>query len=175
MKTLFTLTLFMSISLSYGQESLNQLDTSGKTHGKWIVYLDKDWKKVDSSKAVFSRYTWFDHGVNIYPMGPCGGKGYKLEQPDTGETPYVSPMDGTYKWYDSKDRLSSEHIFKNGVYVSCKEYLRTGELSQHFDFTKKCEGQEHGWTVYIYDKKGNIVQALPTCRNKNGKWPVMRG
>lgn len=66
-------------------------------------------------------------------------------------------------------------MFKNGEYISCKEYFPTGELSQNFDYTKKCEGQQHGWTVYIYNKKGNMTHILPTCKDKDGNWPKMRG
>jgi antitoxin component YwqK of YwqJK toxin-antitoxin module len=154
------------------QPALNQSDPAGKKHGKWIVYLDKEWKAIeDSVRAIHHRYTYFDHGVNIYPMGRCGGKGFKLV------TDSASPgkvVDGTYKWYDAKGRLSSVHTFKNGEYVSCKEYFTSGGLSQHFDYTKKCEGQEHGWTVFIYDKKGNLQLASPTCKDKDGNWPKMR-
>ncbi len=164
---LLTLTTFI-----FGQtNSLNQIDSNGKKDGKWKVYLDKDWRKVDdSTKALFYRYTFFDHGTNIYPMGECGGKNYKLEQISKTKI-----LDGEYKWFDGKGNLSSVHIFKNGEYVSCKEYFPTGELSQHFDYTKICEGQEYGWTVYCYDKKGNLILASPTCKDKDGHWPKMRG
>jgi hypothetical protein len=56
-----------------------------------------------------------------------------------------------------------------------KSTFSTGELSQHFDYTKKCEGQTHGWTVLIYDKKGNLILTSPTCKDENGNWPKMRG
>lgn len=178
MKTKIGLTfLFLTLTtFIFGQtEKINQLDSNGKKIGKWTVYLDKDWKQTDdSSKAIFFRYTYFDNGTNIYPMGPCGGKGYKLTSPNSKSTKSTL-LDGEYKWYDSKGRLSSVHVFKNGEYVSCKEYFPTGELSQHFDYTKKCEGQEHGWTLYIYDKKGKVKQTVATCKDKNGKWPKMKG
>lgn len=154
--------------------TLNQFDSDGKKDGKWVLYLDKDWKKVnDSTKAFYCRYSYFDHGTHIYPMGPCGGKGYKME-PVSFNDKKVVLLEGEYKWFDSKGKLSSVHVFKDGEYVSCKEYFPTGELSQHFDYTKKCEGQTHGWIVYIYDKKGNLKLALPTCKDMNGKWPLMR-
>jgi len=130
---------------------------------------------VDSAKAIFCRYTYFDHGINVYPMGPCGGKDYKLESTTSSDNPRIKLLDGEYKWYDGKGKLSSVHVFKNGEYVSCKEFYSSGELNQYFDYTKKCEGQPHGWIVYIYDKKGNVTQALPTCKDKNGNWPTMRG
>jgi len=89
---LLTMTIFF-----VGQTSgLNKFDSNGKKDGKWIVYLDRNWKKVDdSTKAIFFRYTYFDHGVNIYPMGECGGKGYKLE-PGTVSNKAIL-LDGEYK------------------------------------------------------------------------------
>lgn len=178
MKTKSTLIIILLTMTSFiiGQTSgISQLNAKGKKDGKWIVYLDKDWKKVeDSTKALYCRYTYFDQGINIYPMGPCGGKGYKLE-PSSADSKKIIVLEGEYKWYDAKGNLSSVHVFKNGEYVSCKEYFSTGELSQYFDYTKKCEGQPHGWEVTVYDKKGNIKLSSMTCKDKNGKWPLMRG
>lgn len=134
------LVLFSSFVIAgYSQSlSVNQFDSTGKKDGKWIIYLDKDWNKIeDSTRALFKRYTWYDHGVNIYPMGRCGGRNYKLKPNTTGTKALV---DGEYKWYDGHGKLSSVHVFQNGEYVSCKEYYTSGELHQFFDYTKKCEG-----------------------------------
>lgn len=177
MKVKLSLTfLFLSmVTFIFSQvEKINQLDVNGQKTGKWKLYLDNEWKVTeDTSKAVYFRYTYFDNSTNIYPMGPCGGKGYNLK-PQSAKT-NQQLLDGEYNWYDNKGRLNSVHVFKNGEYISCKEYFTTGELNQHFDYTKKCDGQEHGWTVYVYDKKGNIIQTIATCKDKNGKWPLLRG
>ncbi|MDQ3047025.1 MAG: hypothetical protein M3R27_05705 [Bacteroidota bacterium] len=159
-------------SIAFSQSALlNQFNDKGQKHGKWVLYMDQNWKKLDDSlQASFRRYTYFDHGNNIYPMGPCGGKGFTL----SGDLK-SRMLDGEYKWMDAKGKLSSVHLFKNGEYVSCKEYFSSGVISQHFDYTKKCEGQEHGWTVFIYDRKGNLTLTSPTCKDKNGNWPKMRG
>ena len=168
-KLILTTLLFTLIRFVFGQ--INLLDANGKKDGKWIVYLDKNWKKVeDSTSAIYFRYTYFDHGTNIYPMGPSGGKDYKLENDTKNKI-----LNGEYKWYDGKGKLSSVHVFKDGEYVSCKEYFPTGKLSQHFDYTKKCEGQAQGWTVFIYDRKENLILVSAICKDKNGKWPRMRG
>ncbi|MGZ3901198.1 MAG: hypothetical protein ACXVNM_14455 [Bacteroidia bacterium] len=158
----------------YSQSAtVNQFDSNGKKDGKWIVYLDKNWSKVeDSTKAVLKRYTWFDHGVNIYPMGRCGGKNYKLETNYPAGNTFA---DGEYKWFNGKGKLSSVHVFQNGEYISCKEYYPSGELHQLFDYTEKCKGQSLGWTLFVYDKKGNITLTSPLCKDKNGHWPKMRG
>jgi len=177
-KAITALLLFLGISsIFYGQKaSLNQLDSSGKKHGKWIVYLDYNWKNMnESAMNVFFRYTYYDHGTNIYPMGTCGGKNYKLEiKANSLQKDTVQLLDGEYKWFDSKGRLSSVHVLKKGEYVFCKEYYPSGELSQHFDYTKKCEGQDQGWCVYVYDKKGKLTLQSPMCKDKNGHWPVTR-
>jgi hypothetical protein len=87
-KFIFLLSLFVSVFVTAQTEKLNQLDDRGKKHGKWIVYLDNNWDKVsDSTKAVFYRYNYFDHGVSLYPMGPCGKKGWKLESVIAPGTP----------------------------------------------------------------------------------------
>lgn len=175
-KTSLTVLFFVLATFIYGQtEKVNQVDSNGNKVGKWTLYLDKDWMVIDdSSNAVYFRYTYYDDGTNIYPMGPTGDKGYTLKPKSTASN-QPALLDGEYKWYDSKGRLSSIHVFKNGDYVSCKEYFSNGELSQHFDYTKKCEGHEHGWTVDIYDKKGNVKQTVVVCKDKNGKWSKMRG
>jgi hypothetical protein len=176
MKTIaFLLLLALSLNVN-GQSKLNQLDSTGKKHGKWIIYLDPDWKKVkDSIRGVFIRYTYYDHGTNLYPMGSCGGKNYKLEiKPNSLQKDGYQLLDGEYTWYDPKGRLSSVHVFKKGEYISCKEYYSNGTLHQHFDYTKKCEGQDHGWRVDIYNKKGELELQSWMCKDKTGKWPLIR-
>lgn len=168
------LLLMMSAAGFCQHSDLNRRDAKGKKDGRWIVCLDKDWRKTeDSSKVLYYRFTWFEQGVNIYPMGPCGRKGYRLEPalPENGE-PVL--LDGEYKWYDTDGKLSSVHVFKLGEYISCKEYFRNGKLSQHFDYTKKCEGEDQGWMITIYDKNGMVKTTAMTCKDKNGKWPLMR-
>jgi antitoxin component YwqK of YwqJK toxin-antitoxin module len=168
---LLTVSCVAFATLLFSQSTApNQFDPSGKRDGKWCVYLDKDWKKTtDSTSALYLRYTWYDHGTNIYPMGSCGGKGYKLATATSGKL-----LNGEYTWYDAKGRLSSVHVFKDGEYISCREYFVTGELSQHFDYTKKCDGQQYGWTVFCYNKKGDLILTSPTCKDEKGKWPAMR-
>lgn len=177
MKKLFLLSIALLLPvLSFSQdEKLNQLDEKGKKHGKWVIYLDKNWFKLkDSAKAVYYRYNYYDHGTSLYPMGPCGKKGWKLETTPAAGTPSKF-LSGEYKWYNKKGGLSSVHVLKDGMYVSCKEYYSTGELNQHFDYTKKCKGEVHGWGVYIYDKTGKLLMTSWMCRDKDGVWPKTRG
>lgn len=175
-KSLLFFALLISQFLTAQNEKLNQLDEAGKKDGKWMVYLDKNWKKIeDSSAAVYYRYTYYDHGDNIIPMGQWGDSDFKLEKTETTTTTNTKLLNGEYKWYDSKGILSSVHYFHNGDYVSCKEYFSNGQLNQHFDYTKGCAGEAHSWTMYIYNKSGELLRTDPVCKDKNGKWPKMRG
>jgi hypothetical protein len=162
---------FTVASFAQGTQ-LNQYDSNDKKHGKWTVYLDHHWKEVkDSSEAVYYRYTQYDHGFNIYPMGPCGKKKWKLEstvKPSTQNGPHL--LQGEYKWIDDKGRISSVHDFKNGEYQSCKEYDSDQILKQHFDYTRKHKRQPHNYYVHIYDngKKGKDVSYA--MRNGEKGW-----
>lgn len=175
MRLLFIFLLSSPFMLCYSQqEPLNQLDPSGKKDGKWIVYLDDKWNKTDSSKAVFYRFTWYDHGVNIHPMGAGGGKNSRMEASGAlQQAGNIILLDGEYKWYDSKGRLKYIHVLKNGEYVAYKEFYSSGELQAYFDYTRHCEGQPHSWRMYVYDKQGKVISSSYTCK-VNGKWPVLR-
>ncbi len=177
MKKLATLLfLFVFTSFTFGQtEKLNQLDNDGKKHGKWIAYLDRNWKYInDSTKAVYYKYTYYDHGTNLYPMGPCGRKHYKLE-PVIDSKQKITLLDGEYKWYNSKGQLSSVHVFKNGEYISCKEYYSSGKISQYFDYTKKWKEQPLTWYMESYDKNGKIKLSLYFKPDDKGKYPTTQG
>ncbi len=177
-KLLILLITALSLTTAYGQtELLNQLDSSGKKDGKWILYLNgRGYKVKDSTKAVYWRYTYYDHGVHIYPMGGFIPKNGKIEEPPNNkQIGKIKMLHGEYKCYNKKGKLKYIQTFKNGEYVSYKEYTSTGELESFFDYTKGCEGQPHSWTIYIYDKKGNVIITSPTCKDINGKWPKMRG
>ena len=155
------LTFILFSLVSFGQEKLNQFDQNGKKDGKWIVYLtEKTWKEVtDSSKAGFCRFTYYEHGVNIYPMGDGGGKNWKCEA-KSENIQHIGKMivlDGEYKWIDKKGRVRFIHVLKNGEYVSYKEFYRSGKISKYFDYTNLYMGQIHTYSMLLYDKKGVIT------------------
>lgn len=170
---LFTITI---CNLSIGQE-LNKYDDKGKKHGKWIRYLDKYWKVVDdSSKAVFYRYTFYDHGLNVHPMGRGGSEGFKMASTtDTSKQKGIKILDGEYHWYDTKGRLIYIHILKNGVYIFYKEYYKTGELQTLFDYTRHAKNQPWSWYTIVFDKTGKVTYEGYTKKGADGKWPPMRG
>ena len=86
----FIFTIVLGLTTVHKQiEPLNKLDGDGKKDGKWIVYLDNNWKHIDdSTNAIYYRYTFYSHGTNLNPMGPCGGKGWKLESTNSNNNGY---------------------------------------------------------------------------------------
>lgn len=178
MKAKIILLLLCYTTLFYGQDKLNQLDAAGKKDGKWVVYLDKNWRHInDSTNALYYRYTFYSHGTNLYPMGPCGGKNYKLEiiPNNNNQSGKIKLLDGEYKWYDGKGKLKFIHVLNGGEYVSYKEYFSSGQLSQEFDYTKLWQGVLHTWYIAIYDKKGKLTYGSYFKPEKDGTWPVTRG
>jgi hypothetical protein len=178
MKTFILLvTLFISQLISAQPEKINQTDSAGKRHGKWQRYLDQQWKTVnDSSQAVYFRYTFYDHGINLHPMGPCGKKGWNLVTPEiTNKQAGIQMLDGEYKWYDTKGRLVSAHVFSKGEYVSYKEYYRSGKLHSFFDYTRRFNNQPHSWYSCEYDKAERVKYEGYVKKDEKGHWPLMRG
>lgn len=138
-------------------QNLNQLDVNGKKHGKWEMYLSVGWKNVSSSKdATYLRYTYYDHGTNLYPFGTLGTKRYKLlhEGDDEKQANGLKLMNGTYKWLDKKGRLLFLHQIKNGEYVLYQDYRKAGELKTEMDYSQKYMEQEHTYKMTTYDKRG---------------------
>ncbi|MES2513337.1 MAG: hypothetical protein V4580_04305 [Bacteroidota bacterium] len=62
--------------------------------------------------------------------------------------------------------MSSEHQFKNGVYLDCKEYNKDGKLSQHFAYSKIFKGQENTYGLYQYTKSNTKYYIM--CKGPNG-------
>lgn len=180
MKTKFLLTFIFigfSITLFAQGEKLNQNDSNGKKDGKWIVYLDANWKETKGKEgAVYYRYTYYDHGVNIFPMGPCGKKNWKLTTPSADSTKSSEPkmLNGEYKWYDDKGKLVSTHVLKDGEYVSCKEYHSNGNVSQFFDYTRQYKAEPHTYCVILYDKDGKQSKFF-VMRNGPKGWILYPG
>ncbi len=178
MKAICSIIILFGTLFSFSQaEKLNQLDANAKKDGKWILYLDAFGAKVDSSKAVYCRYTYYDHGVHIYPMGNFISKGEKIEakENDAQTAGKIKVLDGEYKCLDKNGKVKYIHVFKNGEYVSYKEFFDSGEIQTFFDYTKHCKGQSHSWYTYIYDKTGKLTYEDCTCKDAEGHWPKMKG
>lgn len=171
------LLLFLLLGLNAIGFGQNQYDSKGKKHGRWIVYLDQDLKKLeDSTNAKYYRYTFYDHGRNLNAMSHWGGKGWRLESSnkDTSSNKKIALLDGLYKWYDNKGILRASYELKSGEFVSYKEYYSSGQVSQEFDYTKLWEQIPHSYYVAMYDKQGNLKSESYYRPDKNGHWPPSR-
>ncbi len=172
------LSLLLLIVCVFSNAQLNKFDANGKKQGKWVRYLDMYWNTLeDSSKAVYFRYTFYDAGVNVHPMGAGGKhKGWKMRTTvDTAAQKGIKILDGDYRWHDPKGRLMYWHILKDGVYVSYKEYYETGELHTFFDYTKHVDGQPWSWYMIEYNKDGTIKHESFTKKDDKGNWPLLKG
>jgi hypothetical protein len=109
----------------------------------------------DSSKAVYYRYTFYDHGENQHQMGRGGYR--MVSSIDTSTQKGIKILDGEYHWYDSRGNLRYIHILKNGVYMYYKEYYTSGELVKLFDYTRRAKGYPWSWYMMVFDKQGKIT------------------
>ncbi len=177
MKTIGLYSLFVCIALSsYSQsEALNQFDAAGKKNGKWVIWLDNYWREAeDSSKAVYCRYTRYDHGENIYPMAMWGLKNWKLEPAggNNSQTGKIKTLDGEYKWIDKKGTTRSTHKFNKGECVVNIFFRSSGTAYDKYDYTKKWNGLNYTWLITQYDKKGNTKYFY--AQKYKGKWTAVQ-
>lgn len=172
LKSLITTLLCVMPYFLFAQSAPNYVNSNNKKEGEWIVYLDGNWKEVsDSSKAKFFRYTTYDNGVDLYPMGVCGKKGWKLVVTETAQIkPSTDPkmLNGVYKWYDASDNLVSEHVFENSEYLDCKEYYPNGVLRHHFDYSNSFQNEVNTYLVMVYSKTGKKTTYV--MRNGDMGW-----
>lgn len=163
----------MLLSLGHTTFSQEKLDTL--TPQKWLIYLDSNLKMVtDTSMPTYSRYTYFVNGQDIYPqMKHYIGKNFQLKITNN-ENVSGTKLNGTYSWYDSNGKLSSEHVYKNGEYISIKEFDKKGRLRQKFDFTVHSNNDPLSYCVYQFNKKSNKIKTHFFEKDKNGNWPRMR-
>ncbi len=167
--------LFLILTISiYGQSKMNQYNSSGKKHGKWAVYLDNEWKEIkDSSKASFIKYTYFDNGTNLYPMGPRDKSWMLKNSNGVSSTTGLVILNGEYSWIDKKGQLRAVDVFKNGEYVMHKFYYSNGKINQIFDYTKKYKGQDYTYTISEYNKDGKMKFYIH--RNGTSGWMLYEG
>lgn len=171
MKKYFLLAMLISLA----HTTFAQTNQDSLLPQKWLVYLDSNLKVVtDTSLPVYSRYTYFVKGKEIYPqMKNYIGNNFKLEI-HKKDTLVNTKLNGIYSWYDANGKLSSQHTFKNGDYISIKEFDKKGRLRQYFDFTQKSKCDSLSYCVYQYNKKSNRIKTFYIQKDENGNWPKMR-
>lgn len=178
-KNLFALFLCLCyVTVAAQNDTLNRHDAEGRKHGKWILYLDGLGAKVnDSTQAELYRYTWYDHGTHLQPMGHFTNKQGKVLK-NGQELDLSGPaqlLDGEYKCYNKDKHLKFIHQFNKGEYISYKEFYVTGELQSHFDYMKHADGQPQSWLLTVYKKDGSIQYQEMIKKDEHGKWPKMKG
>lgn len=141
-------------------KGLDQVDSSGKRTGEWIVYLNKYWKTVrDSNKAAFSRYSYYEKGIDIQVMGRCGKRWLiECDGKSLQKKAGVTQLNGEYKWTDRKGKIRCLASFKNGECLSFKWFYPSGEIQSVWDYTKQYKEQPHSYWFAEYDKKGNAKE-----------------
>jgi hypothetical protein len=139
---------------------LNQIDSTGKKDGKWVIYLNKNWKEVkDSNKAFFYSYTYYRKDKNIHPMGHCG-KNWKVVQSEgsNSQTVRIKLLNGEYTWKDYKDKTRCIAVFSNGECLSFKWFYSNGLPQSTWDYTKKYKEQAYSYWFAVYNKKGTAKE-----------------
>ena len=137
--------------------SINQLDSLGKKHGKWEVYLTHQWKVVpDSVDAKYLWYTHYDHGTNLYLFGEWAVRFLKLTHDGSKETLVngLKVMNGKYTWTTRSGRVISTHELKYGHYVLYEDFKTDGRLHTKIDYTQKLWEQPHTYKMTTWDRKG---------------------
>jgi hypothetical protein len=153
----YLLALCMGIAVfSNSQNKINQLDSAGKKHGPWIVYLDNNWKEVtDSTKASFSRYAYFYNGINNQPVDPCQQGWYFLNNGGNNlQRGRTKLLDGQYTWTDNRGNTRCVALFKNGECQYFKWYYPSGTIQTYYNYTKNWKDQDHSYFISAYDKNG---------------------
>ena len=175
MKTLILVTTaILTLTVAHGQtESLNKLDSNGKKDGRWTVYVNAKgkWAK-DSSTAVYYLYAYYDHGANIDLGTSLFGGINKFESTtESKSNGKLKLLDGEYKGLDKNGKLKLIYIFKNGEFVSYKDFYPTGKIRQYFNYTnrhfERGEFEPHTYCMYIYDKNGGVKYYFMR-KGKNG-------
>lgn len=156
--------------LSNGQNNITRPDSANKKNGSRIIYLDKSWKEVtDSNTASFCRYAYFENGINIQPMDPCGKGWYFINS--GGSTVLKGSakiLDGVYTWSDINGNSRCIASFRNGECVYVKWLNPSGSMKTYYDYTKKWKGQDHSYFITSYDQNG--IATYSYWRKDQGSW-----
>jgi hypothetical protein len=170
--TLLTLLVCLVFGNAFAQtSSLNGFDDKGKKHGRWIMYMNyHGGKEKDSTKAVYKRYTTYQHGRDLYPLITLSEIKGRVETTGAKPTPGKPVLlDGEYIGYDKKGRMGIAHTFNKGEYVSNQVYYSSGKMRDQVNFAKPCAGQDNSATVYYFDETGKMIKEDCAKRAVNGR------
>ncbi len=153
MKVFIILLFFISIQeIVMGQNfAINQLNEKGKKTGKWLIYLDENWKEVKDTNA--SIYKYYDEYLNGKPLIGIGKIKHKnrLEEPAKNNGKLLN---GEYKWFKKDNSLLEKFYFRNGELVNSQEYKKNNEVEFYFDYTISYDNNPYSYGMYYYMKNG---------------------
>lgn len=153
-KTAFRL-LLLCATLSLQAQPPSR-ENGKEKQGPALVYLDAAWFKVkDSTKAAYCRYTYFEKGQDIYPMGPRDRKWTLKHSGDETRMPCGAKLlNGEYVWVDKKGRTRSIDHFDAGHYVKYQWFYKSGQINQVFNYREHWRDEAHTYQVKLYSKTG---------------------
>jgi len=159
MKTLLTIiSVAFMMSITKGQtESLNKFDSDGKKDGNWTVYYNAKGKEVsDSARAIYTRYTWYEHGKDIYPFDLCRRKDKIIFSQGNEQSDGLKLLNGEYKIVDKNGNVKSIHVFNKGEYFSYRNFYSSGQLHEYCNFTNRFFEEPHTYCKRVYSKTGAV-------------------
>lgn len=167
----FSLITFRLPCLSQDNK-INQFDSQGRRNGKWLIYVDKNWKAVkDTNIASFKLYELFLNGKSNYHLigkrKHTGNLGSKIDTIN-------KLLDGEYKWYDKQGILTDWYIFKKGDIVMQKHYSKNGDILDYSDYNITYDNEPYSFGMYLrdYRKSQSNVYTFFIYRKGNSGWAM---
>ena len=152
MKYVYISILLIYCFVVFGQPSaLNQFNGSGKRQGKWLIYIDKNWKEVKDTNLYV--YKFYDEYLNGKPLIGIGKIKHneRLEEPTENEDKFLN---GEYKWIKKNNTLLEKHFFRNGELVNSQYYKKNNVVEYYIDYTITYENNPYTYGMYYYMKNG---------------------
>jgi antitoxin component YwqK of YwqJK toxin-antitoxin module len=166
---LFSLVLFRLLSVSQDNR-INQFDSNGKRSGKWLIYVDKNWKEVkDTNVASFKLYELFLNGkANYHLIGKRKHEGKLESSIDT----INKLLDGDFKWYDKQGLLTDWYIFNKGDIVMHKYFSKNGDIKEYSDYNITYDNEPYSFGMYLnnYRRDQQNTYTFFIYRNGNRDW-----
>ncbi len=160
LKRLSFLVIVLVSQASVGQgDTLNRSNVKGEKTGWWIVYVDEDLSRTDDTlEARFAVYSWFEDDFEYFKMGRIGTRKQPViapaVKPNTNWT--IPPLDGKFIAKHKNGTIRFEVLANEGRLTYFKEYYKNGILKTHFDFTESCGDTAQHYSIFQYDKDGEL-------------------
>ena len=146
--------LFIAIQTFCFAQTINQRNKKGQRQGIWLIYLNKKWKEVkDTNTATFKTYQLFKKGKQNF--GSIGNFTIK-ERLNRSTDSTCKFLNGTYNWYNKKDRLKYMYTFTNGQMLTYTDYSHDGSTNLiNYQLMYKDDIYTYTMQYYNAKKQGN--------------------